>query len=80
METRYMRGSPIASIGKKNDIVAVNPLNIWIGTVAGCTDMERSTVDIGTSWLNYKVFCRKDAPAWYMDYAESSVYLCRSCT
>jgi hypothetical protein len=57
-------------IGKKNDIVAVNPLNIWIGTVAGCTDMERSTVDIGTSWLNYKIFCRKDAPAWYMDYAE----------
>lgn len=57
-------------IGKKNDIVAVNPLNIWIGTVAGCTDMERGTVDIGTSWLNYKVFCRKDAPAWYMDYAE----------
>ncbi|MCX6333548.1 MAG: SusD/RagB family nutrient-binding outer membrane lipoprotein [Bacteroidia bacterium] len=57
-------------IGKKNNIVAVNPLNIWIGTKSGCTDQERSTVDIGTSWLNYKVFCRKNAPATYMDYAE----------
>lgn len=57
-------------IGKKNPIVAVNPLNIWIGTKSGCTDLERSTVDIGTSWLNYKVFCRKNAPLTYMDYAE----------
>jgi hypothetical protein len=57
-------------IGKKNPNVTVNPGNIWIGTVAGCTDQERSTVDIGTSWLNYTVFCRKDAPATYMDYAE----------
>lgn len=57
-------------IGKKNNIVSVNPKNIWIGTKSGCTDQERSTVDVGTSWLNYKVFCRKDAPATYMDYAE----------
>lgn len=57
-------------IGKKNNIVAVNPNNIWIGTKSGCTDQERSTVDRGTSWLNYKVFCRRDAPATYMDYAE----------
>lgn len=57
-------------IGKKNPIVAVNPLNIWIGTKSGCTDSERSTVDVGTSWLNYKVFCRKNAPSTYMDYAE----------
>lgn len=57
-------------IGKKNNIVAVNPKNIWIGTKSGCTDQERNTVDQGTSWLNYKVFCRKDAPATYMDYAE----------
>ncbi|HUW91706.1 MAG TPA: SusD/RagB family nutrient-binding outer membrane lipoprotein [Bacteroidales bacterium] len=57
-------------IGKKNNVVAVNPDNIWIGTKSGCTDQERSTVDIGTSWLNYKVFCRKNAPATYMDYAE----------
>lgn len=57
-------------IGKKNNIAAVNPLNIWIGTKSGCTDQERSTVDIGTSWLNYKVFCRKNAPSTYMDYAE----------
>jgi hypothetical protein len=57
-------------IGKKNNIVSVNPNNIWIGTKSGCTDQERSTVDQGTSWLNYKVFCRKDASATYMDYAE----------
>lgn len=57
-------------IGKKNNIASVNPTNIWIGTKSGCTDQERSTVDKGTSWLNYKVFCRKDAPATYMDYAE----------
>jgi hypothetical protein len=57
-------------IGKKNNVVAVNPDNIWIGTKSGCTDQERSVVDRGTSWLNYKVFCRKDAPATFMDYAE----------
>lgn len=57
-------------IGKKNNIASVNPTNIWIGTKSGCTDQERSIVDKGTSWLNYKVFCRKDAPATYMDYAE----------
>jgi hypothetical protein len=62
-------------IGKKNNIVAVNPLNIWIGTKSGCTDQERSTVDVGTSWLNYKVFCRKNAPAMYMDYAEVQLIL-----
>jgi hypothetical protein len=57
-------------IGKKNPNLVVNPGNIWKGTVSGCTDLERSTVDIGTSWLNYTIFCRKDAPATYMDYAE----------
>ncbi len=57
-------------IGKKNNIASVNPKNIWIGTKSGCTDQERSIVDQGTSWLNYKVFCRKDAPAFFMDYAE----------
>jgi hypothetical protein len=57
-------------IGKKNPVVAVNPDNIWKGTISGCTEQERSVVDVGTSWLNYKVFCRKDAPATYMDYAE----------
>jgi hypothetical protein len=31
---------------------------------------ERASADRGSSWLNYKVFCRKDAPATYMDYAE----------
>lgn len=57
-------------IGKKNNIKEVNPNDIWIGTKSGCTDQERSTVDRGTSWLNFKVFCRRDAPAIYMDYAE----------
>lgn len=57
-------------IGKKNTTVAVNPKNIWKGTLSGCTEQERSLADPGTSWLNFKVFCRKDAPATYMDYAE----------
>ncbi len=57
-------------IGKKNTVTQVNPDNIWIGTKSGCTDEERSVVDRGTSWLNYRVFCRRDAPATYMDYAE----------
>ncbi|MEZ4997991.1 MAG: SusD/RagB family nutrient-binding outer membrane lipoprotein [Bacteroidales bacterium] len=57
-------------IGKKNPNAQVNPDNVWKGTVSGCTDLERSEVDRGTSWLNYKVFCRRDAPATYMDYAE----------
>ena len=57
-------------IGKKNPTTAVNPYNLWIGTVSGCTDQERANVDIGTSWLNYTVFCRKDAPSTYMDVAE----------
>lgn len=57
-------------IGKKNPNAQVNPANIWKGTVSGCTDIVRSEVDRGTSWLNYKVFCRRDAPATYMDYAE----------
>ncbi len=57
-------------IGKKNNVVAVNPKNIWKGTKSGCTEQERTLADPGTSWLNYKVFCRKDAPATYMDYAE----------
>jgi hypothetical protein len=57
-------------IGKKNPNAQVNPTNVWKGTVSGCTDIERSEVDRGTSWLNYKVFCRRDAPATYMDVAE----------
>jgi hypothetical protein len=57
-------------IGKKNTVVAVNPKNIWKGTISGGTEQEMTAIDPGTSWLNYKVFCRKDAPATYMDYAE----------
>jgi hypothetical protein len=56
--------------GKKNPSIELNPFNMWIGTVAGCTEEERTTVDRGTSWLNTKVFCRPDAPSWFMDYAE----------
>jgi hypothetical protein len=57
-------------IGKKNPSTATNPDNVWKGTVAGCTQEEQSTVDRGTSWLNHKVFCRPDAPGFFMDYAE----------
>lgn len=56
--------------GKKNTSTTSNPANKWIGTVAGCTEEERSTVDKGTSWLNTAVFCRAAAPGTFMDYAE----------
>lgn len=60
----------LAIIGKINPSKTTNPDSIWIGTVAGCTEEEQSTVDRGTSWLNTAVFCRADAPGWFMDYAE----------
>jgi len=56
--------------GKKNPNIETNPLAIWIGTVAGCTEEEKNTVDLGTSWLNTSVFCRAMAPGCFMDYAE----------
>ncbi|MDP4239502.1 MAG: SusD/RagB family nutrient-binding outer membrane lipoprotein [Bacteroidota bacterium] len=56
--------------GKKNPNAKSNPKNIWIGTVGGCTPEEQSSVDLGSSWLNAAVFCRADAPATFMDYAE----------
>lgn len=56
--------------GKKNTSTQTNPNNIWIGTVAGCTDEERTVVDRGTSWLNAAVFCRADAPGFLMDFSE----------
>lgn len=58
-------------IGKKNPVESVNPNNIWKGTVSGVTEEDRSSVDRGTSWLNYAIFCRKDASATYMDFAET---------
>ncbi|MBC9796835.1 SusD/RagB family nutrient-binding outer membrane lipoprotein [Sinomicrobium weinanense] len=54
-------------IGKKNPN---NSGNVWKGTVSGCTPEQRIEVDRGTSWLNAAVFCRPDAPGWFMDYAE----------
>ncbi|MEN8248381.1 MAG: SusD/RagB family nutrient-binding outer membrane lipoprotein [Bacteroidota bacterium] len=60
----------LAIIGKKNPSATSNPTDIWIGTVAGCTQEERQTVDRGTSWLNTAVMCRPEAPGWFMDYAE----------
>ena len=57
-------------IGKKNPVVQSNPKDIWIGTRAGGSEDERSVFDRGSSWLNHKVFARRDAPATYMDYAE----------
>ena len=57
-------------IGKKNTSTDTNPAGLWIGTVSGCTTEEQNTVDRGTSWLNASVFCRAEAPGWFMDYAE----------
>ncbi|MGC1241629.1 MAG: SusD/RagB family nutrient-binding outer membrane lipoprotein [Chryseosolibacter sp.] len=57
-------------IGKKNPVAQSNPNNIWKGTKSGAAEDERAAADAGSSWLNFKVFCRRDAPATYMDYAE----------
>lgn len=57
-------------IGKKNPVAQSNPDNIWKGTIAGASEDQRADGDRGASWLNWKVFCRRDAPATYMDYAE----------
>jgi hypothetical protein len=43
---------------------------LWKGTVAGCAENERAGVNGNTSWLNHTVFCRPEAPAFLMDYAE----------
>ncbi len=56
--------------GKKNPSLVTNPNNLWIGTIGGVKEEEQSQADRGSSWLNTKVFCRADAPGWFMDYAE----------
>lgn len=57
-------------IGKKNPVVQSNPNNVWKGTISGASEDQRSAADRGSSWLNFAVFGRRDAPAFYMDYAE----------
>lgn len=57
-------------IGKKNSVAQSNPDNIWKGTRSGGTEDERPVFDRGASWLNFAVFCRREAPATFMDYAE----------
>lgn len=48
-----------------------NPKNeLWKGTVAGVPVEQQTEVDRGTSWLNYEVFCRDNAPGFFMDYSE----------
>jgi hypothetical protein len=69
-ETQTYEDPRLAIFGKKNPSNETNPDSIWIGTVAGCTQEEQTEVDRGTSWLNASVFCRVDAPGWFMDYAE----------
>ncbi|UII24033.1 SusD/RagB family nutrient-binding outer membrane lipoprotein [Fulvivirga ligni] len=60
----------LAIIGKKNPSLDTNPDGIWIGTVSGGTEENQGTDNRGSSWLNAAVFCRADAPGWFMDYAE----------
>lgn len=62
-------------IGKKNPVAQSNPNDIWKGTIAGASEDQRAAADRGSSWLNFKVFCRRDAPATYMDYAEVQLIL-----
>ncbi len=57
-------------IGKKNPILQSNPDNIWKGTISGASEDQRADADRGSSWLNFAVLGRRDAPATYMDYAE----------
>ncbi len=57
-------------IGKKNPNTGLVEDRVWKGTIAGCTESQQSEADRGTSWLNAAVFCRADAPGFFMDYAE----------
>jgi len=57
-------------IGRKKVSAAENPKGIWIGTVSGGKADQQSAADRGAAFLNAKVFCRADAPAYFMDYAE----------
>ena len=43
---------------------------IWKGTIAGCTEAQKSEADENASILNYEVICRAEAPAILMDYSE----------
>lgn len=56
--------------GVKNGSATNNPNKLWLGTVGGCTREEMNSVDRGAAYLNHPVFCRADAPSYYMDYAE----------
>lgn len=60
---------------KKCTYTSTDPKNIRKGTIAGCTVDEQTTCDPGTSWINYEMLCRKDAPVTYMDYAEVELIL-----
>lgn len=64
--------------GKKNPSNVSNPDNLWKGTIAGVREEEQSEADRGSSWLNAAVFCRNDAPGWFMDYAEVQFILAES--
>ena len=60
----------LAIWGVKNGSTQYNPNKLWLGTVAGCTREEMNVVDRGAAYLNHPVFCRAEAPSYYMDYAE----------
>lgn len=64
----------LAIYGRKNPnaTIEVNKvkINIWKGTVGGCTREEMNSVDAGAAFLNFGVLCRSNAPATFMDFAE----------
>lgn len=60
---------------RKCTYTATNPDDIWLGTIAGCTNEQQTLCDPGTSWLNYEILCQKTAPITYMDYAEVEMIL-----
>ncbi len=69
-EIQIYQDPRLGIIGKKNTSPETNPNNIWIGTVSGCKEEDQGKFNRGTSWLNTAVFCRAEAPAFFMDYAE----------
>lgn len=42
----------------------------WKGTVAGCTEAQKSAADDGAATPNYDVLCREDMDGFLMDYSE----------
>lgn len=56
-----------------------NGYTYWKGTVAGCTEQDRTEADRGSSYLNYSVLARNNSDEWFMDAAEVQFILAEAC-